>query len=445
IYSSTGPVNRDYDDVRRVTDAAKAAIVRAYKAGHKRPVLVLPKETPFSNSFEAGVLGALSAAYVPLELREARPNKARNIDELGVFVRNGQEEALVPFLKAIESGRLVSRDIGGSDPERMAPPNAARYVQEAFIDTPVKVNVISDVDMIEKEYPLFAAVNRCSKTVPRHNGRIVYLEYTGEGAIEETLLLVGKGVTMDTGGADLKVNGVMRGMHRDKCGAATVAGFFQILSRLRPKNIKVMGGMALVRNSIGTDCYVCDEIITSRAGVRVRVVNTDAEGRMAMSDVLCRMKEKAQNEINPHIMTIATLTGHAVMAVGGSYSCVLDNGPASRLHTAHKLQEAGHQIGDPLEVSTLRREDYDFVGPDTIYEDVRQCNELPSSRTPRGHQFPAAFMIRASGLDKFGIDADKPIRYTHLDIAGSSGLYPQVNPTGAPLPSLAQRYLRDKC
>ena len=48
----------------------------------------------------------------------------------------------------------------------------------------------------------------------------------------------------------------------------------------------------------------------------------------------------------------------------------------------------------------MYQQDYDFVGPEGPYEDVRQCNELPSSRTPRGHQFPAAFMIRASGLDK---------------------------------------------
>lgn len=55
--------------------------------------------------------------------------------------------------------------------------------------------------------------------------------------------------------------------------------------------------MAMVRNSVGSECYVADEIITSRAGVRVRVGNTDAEGRMAMADVLCHMKEMAVNEV----------------------------------------------------------------------------------------------------------------------------------------------------
>ncbi len=69
----------------------------------------------------------------------------------------------------------------------------------------------------------------------------------------------------------------MAGMSRDKCGAADVAGFLKVVSMLKPENIKVVGAMAMVRNSVGSNCYVSDEIITSRAGVRLRVGNTDAE------------------------------------------------------------------------------------------------------------------------------------------------------------------------
>ena len=65
------------------------------------------------------------------------------------------------------------------------------------------------------------------------------------------------------------------------------------VNMLQPQGVKVVSAMAMVRNSVGSDCYVADEIITSRAGVRIRVGNTDAEGRMAMVDVLCHAKEKA--------------------------------------------------------------------------------------------------------------------------------------------------------
>lgn len=67
-----------------------------------------------------------------------------------------------------------------------------------------------------------------SSDVPRHQGRIIYLTYEGEGPITKTVMPCGKGITYDTGGADIKAGGIMAGMSRDKCGAAAVAGFFQV-------------------------------------------------------------------------------------------------------------------------------------------------------------------------------------------------------------------------
>ena len=69
-------------------------------------------------------------------------------------------------------------------------------------------------------------------------------------------------------------------MSRDKCGAAAAAGVMATVNELAPARVRVVVAMAMVRNSVGSNCYVADEIITSRAGVRLRVGNTDAEGRM---------------------------------------------------------------------------------------------------------------------------------------------------------------------
>ncbi|XP_063963292.1 putative aminopeptidase W07G4.4 [Lytechinus pictus] len=289
-------------------------------------------------------------------------------------------------------------------------------------------------------YPLFAAVDRCAQLVERHRGRIIKLEYEGSGEITKTLMLVGKGVTYDTGGADIKAGGVMAGMHRDKCGAAAVAGFFRALEIIKPVGLKVVGTMAMVRNSVGVESYVSDEIITSRAGVRIRIGNTDAEGRMAMGDCLCEMKERALREINPHLMTIATLTGHAVRAMGPNYSIIMDNGPARMVDHARQMQRAGDLIADPFEISTIRREDYAFHKGKSEYEDVLQSNSQPSSMTARGHQSPAAFLMMASGLDKHGKDSSAPLPYSHIDIAGSSGPFPGV-PTGAPIAAMTALYM----
>jgi leucyl aminopeptidase len=275
-------------------------------------------------------------------------------------------------------------------------------------------------------------VNRAS--VERHQARVIFLSYEPPETATKTLILVGKGVTYDTGGTDIKAGGVMAGMHRDKCGSAAVAGFFQTVAQLQPKKTRILGAMAMVRNSIGPNGYVADELITSRAGVRVRIGNTDAEGRMAMVDLLTYYKEQVIKEklINPSLFTIATLTGHCCLAVGDNYSVILDNGPAREIKTAESIQSAGHEIGDPFEISTIRREDYEFNVGKSEYEDILQCNNAPSSRTPRGHQLPAAFLVQVSGLDKHGLDSSNPIPFSHIDIAGSSGPFPGI-PTGAPI------------
>lgn len=172
----------------------------------------------------------------------------------------------------------------------MAPPKVASYVENVFAKTNIKVSIVSDLSVFEKDFPLFAAVNRAASSVSRHCGRIIYLEYTPPKEAKKTVILVGKGVTYDTGGADIKAGGIMAGMSRDKCGAAFVGGFMKYVSEAAPQHTNVIGVMCMVRNSVGEECYVSDEIITARSGIRVRVGNTDAEGRMAMADALCQVR-----------------------------------------------------------------------------------------------------------------------------------------------------------
>ncbi|CAG8731616.1 919_t:CDS:2, partial [Ambispora leptoticha] len=266
---------------------------------------------------------------------------------------------------------------------------------------------------------------RASLAVKRHYPRVVKIVYKSpdQSKVKENLFFVGKGVTYDTGGADIKAGGHMRGMSRDKCGAATVAGFLKTVSKLQPVHVNVTAALALVRNSVGSDSYVSDEVIYSRAGVRVLVGNTDAEGRMVMADLLTECKELAlKNTAAPsRLFTVATLTGHALLAYG-NYGAVIDNGPARKAGISQRVIQAGHIWGDPFELSTLRREDYEFIKPRSNREDVVQANESSSMRTIRGHQYPAAFLIIASGLKDHGLKApkDRQISYSHLDIAGNS-------------------------
>ena len=420
------PVNellRDFDDVRRIYDAAKLVASELLSAGILTPLVEVNLEglsdevrVRYKEALGVAYLGLCQGLWQPLEARQDLPDQdLEPIKKIGLL---GADEKYVARLNAIEAGKRVARDLCGTEPERMAPPGFADYCARTFKDSNVQVNIIDDEQEILARYPLLHAVARASIEVKRHQPRIIRLTYVPEGDIEKTLMFAGKGITFDTGGADLKVNGHMAGMSRDKGGAASVAGFMKAVSLIQPKGVKVVVEIGAVRNSIGAEAFIPDEIITSHAGVRVRVGNTDAEGRMLLGDLLSHLREEAVNEINPELFSVATLTGHAAIAFG-PYTALVENGPARLQKVSQRWSVAGDAWGDPVEPSLSRREDFDFIKSRTKADDILSSNNAPSVSTVRGHQFPMAFLSIASGLDKHAGDAAHPLPFTHVDIAGS--------------------------
>ncbi len=426
VVSALGTLAEDTDDVRALAEATSAAVARAVDAGARRPLLVVthPSTERFAKALDVATLAALASQWSPLEAREAGKSKptAESITVAGL------DAAAAKRLEAIEVGRWLARDIAGTEPERMAPRKAAAMCVESFAGTGVTVEVTDDVE----SYPLLAAVARASQLVERHRPCVVELRYRPSGPVTRTLILAGKGVTYDTGGADLKTDGSMAGMSRDKGGAAAVAGVVRAAAALALPGVEVIGLLGFVRNSVGEESFVSDEIIPSRAGVRVRIGNTDAEGRLVLADLLARAKEIAKGAPAPVLMSVATLTGHVYRAYGPYVGAIGNRASreAGVLATLDKLAEAW---GEPMESSRPRREDYAFVAPRSSAEDVMSSNRLASVATPRGHQFPFAFLDIAAGLK------GEPIPFVHLDIAGAA--YSPVDwqtgtPTAAPLLSL---------
>lgn len=446
VHAPTGPLDRDYDDVRRFFDAAAKGVARAREAGAINPVLVvegIPAEVDFEHATEVAYLGACQSLWQPLEARESLDEASvESVESITILDLN--EKVDVAYLSALEAGRRLARDLGGTEPERMAPPRFADTCVEALEGGAVSVEVVDDQDEITAQYPLLAAVARASKTVPRHHPRVIKINYEGEGPVEKTLFLVGKAVTFDTGGADIKTGGHMAGMSRDKGGGAAVAGFMKTVSLLKPKGLKVVAYLAAVRNSVGPEGLVSDEIIVSHAGVRVRIANTDAEGRLAMTDALSHCREHAKDAVSPELMTVATLTGHAALSVG-PYTSLVENGTARAQGTAQGLADAGEIWGDCMEINRPRREDWHTNRARSQADDVLSANNGPSVAVARGHQFPMAYLSTASGLDEHGHRSEHPLAFMHIDIAGSSvegGDWQHGKPTAAPVVALAARYLR---
>lgn len=433
ILAPTGKIT-PYHDSRVLYETAKKGLQRAIEAGVKKPLLSVQTVMEVPEGQLVCILGALEAYYNPIQMRELTPEKCNKFYRLGLHAEEIETESFVKLVRnaiALEKSRIIARDIAGGDPERMAPNKIVEYLQEKFIgDTNISIKVIKE-DVIVQEYPLLHAVSRAANNVARQKPRVVEILYKPSDAtrVTETLMLVGKGVTYDTGGADIKTSGKMVGMSRDKSGAAAVAGFLKACSILKPPHLKVLGVLCLCRNSIGSESYVSDELLLSKSGKTVRVSNTDAEGRLAMADALYHLTEQAKNELNPHLYTIATLTGHA-RASYGPYTAAMDNHSARNTGHSSKLQFSSARIAEAIEVSFIRPEDLEAnvgkgEGDDLIQVDMK--------RTARHHQLAAGFLVKVAGLD------EKNVKYTHLDIAGSAGAPPE-EPTAVPILTLCHAH-----
>jgi len=222
-------------------------------------------------------------------------------------------------------------------------------------------------------------------------------------------------------------------MSRDKGGAGVVAGLIRSAAALELPGVHLVGLLGLVRNSIGEESYVSDEIVTARSGVRVRIGNTDAEGRLLLADLLCAAREIAAAAPDPLLFSVATLTGHVYRA-HGPYVGAIGNARARARAVLDDLDALGERWGEPLERARPRREDYAFVAARSPAEDVVSANRLASVNTPRGHQFPFAFLDVAAGIK------GSALPFVHLDIAGAAFDPPDWQfgkPTAKPIATLA--------
>lgn len=150
--------------------------------------------------------------------------------------------------------------------------------------------------------------------------RVVLLRYEGAGAGQPWLSLVGKGVTFDSGGLSLKPSDSMKTMKCDMAGAATALGAITAIARLKLK-VNVLMAVGLVENMPSGSAFMLGEILTARNGTTIEVMNTDAEGRLVLADVLSYVVDQGVDRI----IDLATLTGACVVALGEEVTGVFAN------------------------------------------------------------------------------------------------------------------------
>lgn len=182
---------------------------------------------------------------------------------------------------------------------------------------------------------LLMAVNQGSTDPPR----LIILQYRGGKKTDQPICLIGKGVTFDTGGYNIKPGDSMRGMHMDKGGAVgALASFFAVAELGLKRNVVCL--VPATDNRISGSAMVPGDVFVSSSGISVEVDNTDAEGRLVLADALAYAKK-----FNPsHIVDMATLTGAAVIALGDQASAMF----CTDDHMARQLSKHAEEAGELL-------------------------------------------------------------------------------------------------
>jgi leucyl aminopeptidase len=196
---------------------------------------------------------------------------------------------------------------------------------------------VLDRAALEREGMLaILAVGQGSDNEPR----FIELEYAPEGMADAPpIVLIGKGVTFDTGGISIKPAQSMEEMKYDMSGAAAVLGTFEMLGQLRP-NVRVIGLVPSAENMVSSNAYRPGDVVGSHFGKTIEVLNTDAEGRLLLADAL----SWARRFHPAAVVDCATLTGAVVIGLGHSASAVLGTDP----ELIHALQVAGEASGERL-------------------------------------------------------------------------------------------------
>jgi leucyl aminopeptidase len=323
--------------LNKVRKAVGAAARHCLKKHWKKIGVVAPSSSNLSHDeLQAAVLeGALLADYDLVAFKGSKP-EAKHFASIEIF-SNGEDTRKARRRQAqIEAGVAAChrvRDLASSPAGDLHPESFAEQAQKLAKQHKLHIEIL-DVPALEKgNFGCVLGVGKGSARPPR----VVKLDYTPKEKPKKHIVLVGKGVCFDSGGYSIKDAASMETMKDDMTGAAIVLATLVACAQLDAP-VKVTGLMGLVENMVSGEAYKPGDVLKSRSGKTVEVLNTDAEGRLVLADLL-----HWAGEMKPdHIVDLATLTGAALIAMGDGVNAVM--GTDQKL--IERLLDAGNATGE---------------------------------------------------------------------------------------------------
>jgi leucyl aminopeptidase len=293
--------------------------------------------------------------------------------------------------EAITEGVVLARDLVNEPANVLSPEEFARRAR-ALKKVGVDVDVLDMAAMKKLGMNALLGVGQGSA----RESRVVVMRWKGGKKGDAPVCFVGKGVCFDTGGISIKPAASTEDMKGDMAGAACVTGLMQALAGRKAK-VNAVGLIGLVENMVDGNAQRPGDIVSSMSGQTIEIINTDAEGRLVLADVLWYAQQKFKPKF---IVDLATLTGAIIVALGQEYAGMFANDDA----LAERLSKAGEETGEKVWRMPLAPE-YDKM-IDSKFADMKNTG---------GSRWGGA--ITAAQFVKRFVDDKTP--WAHLDIAGT--------------------------
>lgn len=402
---------------REYRNAVQAAFNALHETGALDAVLFLIEDPvikrEISWKISHTVIMAMKSVYHPDQLKSKHEGSKQHLRKVTLSTTSRVDsdigEKALQWGLATAHGMSLTKDLGNLPPNVCTPSYLAELAMKMAKTYKLKATVLEQKDMERLGMGSLLSVAQGSS----QPAKLITLEYWGRKKKEKPVVLVGKGVTFDTGGISLKPAAEMDEMKYDMCGAASVLGTIAAIAQMRLP-INVVGIIPATENMPGGNATKPGDIVTSMSGQTIEILNTDAEGRLILCDALT-YAERYEPEV---VIDIATLTGACVIALGHVASGLLSNNE----ELAMELLNASEQAADRAWHLPLW---------DAYQEQLKSNFADMANIGGRA----AGTITAACFLSRF----TKKYRWAHIDIAGTaweSGK--KKGATGRPVPLLTQ-------
>ncbi len=302
------------EEKKITTSVLKDAGARAMREAKKVRALNVAVQPHDIEGIEAMAVGLLVGAYDYTTYLTPDEDTYGGIAQIDVL---GDDDRLPTMLERAEilgAAINTTRDLVNAPPQDLYPETMADRAVEIANARGLDHKIFDEQAIEQKGFNLLMAVGKGSA----HQPRMIHLTYKPEGEVRHKIAFVGKGVTFDTGGNNIKTGGFMYNMHSDMAGGGAVLGAADAIGALKPEGVEVHFIVPAAENSASSNAMRPNDIYRGYGNQTVEIGNTDAEGRLCLADALAYAQEQGVDTI----IDLATLTGACVVALG-DYTCGL--------------------------------------------------------------------------------------------------------------------------